>query len=194
MEGTGIGLVITRRIVEAMKGVIGFESAAGQGSTFWVEFPLIAESSPCQAEPASDGSTDNLARLRKTHPMVLYIEDNPMNYRLMLQIFDKRKHLELRHAGTAEDGIAQAQTQMPALIMMDINLPDMDGYAALKRLKSDARTAHIPVIAVTANAMKGDENKGIESGFLHYLTKPLNLPNFLVILDEIFKADDEPHP
>lgn len=194
VEGTGIGLVITRRIVEAMKGVIGFESAEGQGSTFWVEFPLIAETSPCQAEPASDGSTDNLARLRKTHPMVLYIEDNPMNYRLMLQVFDKRKNLELRHAGTAEDGIAQAQTQMPALIMMDINLPDMDGYAALKRLKSDARTAHIPVIAVTANAMKGDENKGIESGFLHYLTKPLNLPNFLAILDEIFKADDEPHP
>lgn len=190
VEGTGIGLVITRRIVEAMKGVIGFESTEGQGSTFWVEFPLAAESASQMPDAALTNTPAPAVRSLKIRPLVLYIEDNPMNFRLMQQVFEKRPHLELHHALTAQEGISIAQTRPPALILMDINLPDMDGYAALERLRSDPRSAHIPVIAVTANAMKGDNDKGMASGFLHYLTKPLNLGNFLAILDDIFLTDD----
>lgn len=185
IEGTGIGLVITKRIVEAMGGEIGFESSVGLGSTFWVEFPLATNiaSLPLNDEALITTPTISPQTIR---PRVLYIEDNPMNFRLMQQIFEKRKNLELLHANTAENGIALALSQPPALILMDINLPGMDGYAALNILKADSRTAMIPVIAVTANAMKGDDNRGMDSGFQDYLTKPLNLAYFLAILDKMF--------
>jgi CheY-like chemotaxis protein len=120
-------------------------------------------------------------------PVVLYIEDNPMNLRLMQQIFTKRKDLELRGAPTAEIGIEQARAEPPALILMDINLPGMDGYEALAVLKADPKTAAIPVVAVTANAMKGDADRGHQSGFVDYVAKPLDVTVFLAMLTRLLK-------
>lgn len=192
IEGTGIGLVITKRLVESMGGTIGFESTPGQGSCFWVELPVVAgtlRSAPVahgQASvvtPVAEESTTHTAR-----PVVLYIEDNAMNLRLMQKIFESRKNLELRDAVSAEIGINMARANPPALILMDINLPGMDGYAAQKILSADPRTAGVPIIALTANAMKGDQERGRESGFVNYLTKPLDVVRFLGILDHYFKA------
>ena len=191
VEGTGIGLVITKRIVEAMGGCIGFASVEGQGSTFWVEFPLLVEAPHAALQQAArapvPAEAEAVSPQLKRHA-VLYIEDNFMNMRLMQQIFASRKHLELHHAESAEAGIALAQIHPPALILMDINLPGMDGYAALQALKADARTCAIPVIAVTANAMLGDKAHGLQAGFVDYLTKPLDIASLMSMLNEMFKA------
>jgi len=188
IEGTGIGLVITKRIVEAMGGSIGFESTEGQGSTFWVTMPLT-----------ESDHTQGLAKLAAETPVrknsaaiaepaqrsaVLYIEDNPMNMRLMQQIFASQKNLELLDAHTAEIGIKMAYENPPALILMDINLPGMDGYKALTFLKADERTAHIPVVAISANAMMGDRERGLNAGFADYLIKPLDVDRLLSTVEK----------
>ena len=181
VEGSGIGLVITRRIVEAMGGSIGFESTEGQGSTFWVTLPGTTATAP-DARPSSAA---DMAAAPTVRAYVLYIEDNPTNQHLMQQIFAARENLELRIAHTAEIGIQLARVEPPTLIMMDINLPGMDGYAALQALKADPRTAGVPVVAVTANAMKGDEKRGHKAGFDAYITKPIDIPALLKVVDAL---------
>ncbi|MBI3222535.1 MAG: response regulator [Nitrosomonadales bacterium] len=190
VEGTGIGLVITKRIVEAMGGRVGFESTPGQGSTFWIELALGSGAAEQIAAPAVVAALTQTGKHR-IKCKVLYVEDNPMNVRLMQQIMSARKQLALMLADTAESGIAHAQAELPGLILMDINLPGMDGYAALEALKADARTAAIPVIAISANAMKGDRERGLEAGFCEYLIKPLDVAQFLAILDQFFDVPKE---
>ena len=188
VEGTGIGLVITKRIIEAMGGTIGFESRLGQGSTFWVELPLAYNAERAERKPGASGNLAaniNTAHMHAGKPAVLYIEDNQMNLRLMQQIFAGRKEWELRCAKTAESGIEEACAIPPDLILMDINLPGMDGYQALARLKSCPETAHIPVVALTANAMKGDSERGLEAGFTDYLSKPLDILKLLGLLEKL---------
>lgn len=185
IEGTGIGLVITKRMVEAMGGKIGFESKEGQGSTFWVEFAVCAKLPlPVTRETAQDKTPASLSP-PTAHTVILYIEDNLANLRLMEQICLRIKGLEIRHAHTAELGIELARAAPPALILMDINLPGISGYAALNILRSTPETAHIPVIAVSANAMTGDKDRGLVAGFDAYVTKPINVQNLLDTLNRL---------
>jgi PAS domain S-box-containing protein len=189
VEGTGIGLVITKRIVEAMGGSIGFDSAAGQGCTFWLEFPLTISNERAGLKAAVSSSTSAATsvpvHMLASRPAVLYIEDNPMNLRLMQQIFAGKKGWELRSANSAESGIEMARANPPALILMDINLPGIDGYQALARLQAEPETACIPIIALTANAMKGDRERGLAAGFVDYLTKPLDILQLLGLLGKL---------
>ncbi|MGA8864587.1 MAG: response regulator [Gallionella sp.] len=194
VEGTGIGLVITRSLVVAMGGNIGFESEMGKGSTFWVEFPLIGPvnaSVPKQASASSPPPSippERTSGAKTGRPAVMYIEDNPMNMRLMQQILNRRTNVEMRQANSAELGIEMALANPPALIMMDINLAGMNGYQALAVLKADTRTAHIPVIAVSANAMVGDRERGLQAGFVDYLTKPLDVARMNLLIDQLLAS------
>jgi CheY-like chemotaxis protein len=191
-EGTGIGLVVTKQLVELMGGTIGVESTIGEGSEFWIE--LIREATPraetgnaLSAEFAFENSL--LAELALTVPenvaqrTLLYVEDNPANLMLVEQIIDTRSHVNMLSARDGNLGIALARAHLPDVILMDINLPGINGFEALRILRSDSTTMHIPVIALSANAMPRDIEKGLEAGFFRYLTKPIKIHEFMNALD-----------
>jgi CheY-like chemotaxis protein len=191
-EGTGIGLVVTKQLVELMGGTIGVESTIGAGSEFWIE--LIRESAPraetgnaLPAELAFENSL--LAEFAPTvsenvaQRTLLYVEDNPANLMLVEQIIDTRSHVSMLSARDGNLGIALARAHLPDVILMDINLPGINGFEALRILRSDSTTMHIPVIALSANAMPRDIEKGLEAGFFRYLTKPIKIREFMNALD-----------
>lgn len=183
IEGTGIGLTITRRIVELMGGTVDVESQEGVGSTFWIELPLDVV--PAMAPEARDNLVESAEPTEEAaiQHSVLYIEDNPANLKLVAHILGRRKHVQLLAAHTPELGLELARLHRPELILLDINLPGMDGYQVLKILQSDEALREIPVVAVTANDHPGDIQRGREAGFADYLTKPLNIPYFNELLD-----------
>ena len=182
-EGTGIGLVMTKRLTELMGGVIGVESTPGVGSVFWVE--LVRDN-----QPRLPGGADHLLS-QHVEPIaaesalrtLLYVEDNPANLRLVEHLIARRPGLRLLSAADATMGIALARQHQPEVILMDINLPGISGIRALKLLREDPLTRHIPVIAISANAMPHDIRKGLEAGFFRYLTKPIKVGSFMDALD-----------
>jgi PAS domain S-box-containing protein len=186
IEGTGIGLTITRRIVELMGGSVDVESEVGVGSTFWIELPM--ETMNEQEKQSATGKHVILAQLNdEAQHTVLYIEDNPSNIRLMAQILGRRKHIHLLTAHTPELGIELALARHPELILLDINMPGMDGFQVLSVLKAEASLQNIAVIAVTANAMSRDIGSGLAAGFSDYLTKPIDVPLLHGLLDKHLK-------
>jgi len=183
IEGTGIGLTITKRLVEMMGGEMAVDSEIGKGTTFRFDLPR-GEAPTDVIEAIADQSSKPLAVDHEGAPRkVLYVEDNPSNLRLMERIIDRRPDLELLPAHTAELGLELARTRAPDIILMDINLPGMDGFEALELLRQDKRTKEIPVLAVTANATKRDIERGKSAGFGTYITKPLNISDVLQAID-----------
>jgi CheY-like chemotaxis protein len=186
-EGTGIGLVVSKRLVELMGGEIGVESVVGVGSVFWIELDVASEPQPAvgAAEPLAQlqARVQHGAALRS----LLYIEDNRANMELVGQLITRRPDMRLLSAGDGTQGIALARTHQPEVILMDINLPGMSGIQALKILREDPATSHIPVLAISANAMPHDIKKGLEAGFFRYLTKPIKVVEFMDALDMALK-------
>jgi PAS domain S-box-containing protein len=190
-EGTGIGLVVAKRLVELMGGVIGVESTVGVGSVFW--FELMAE-----VEPHLSKETSGEVVLAKSHVhhkaqyhTLLYVEDNPANLKLVEQIIARYPDMHLLTAVTGNSGIESARASLPDVILMDINLPDINGFEALKILRADAATAHIPVIAISANAMPRDIKKGMGAGFSRYITKPIKVDEFMDALEVALESAEK---
>jgi len=182
-EGTGIGLVVSKRLVELMGGVISVESTVGKGSVFSVEMTLAA------APELHMDSVDSVVVVRKPARAdtqlrtLLYVEDNPANLMLVENIIARRPDFRLLSARDGISGVKLARAERPDVILMDINLPGINGIQALKTLIDDVQTAHIPVIALSANAMPHDIVKGLEAGFFRYLTKPIKVNEFIETLD-----------
>ena len=188
VQGTGIGLVITKRLVELMGGTIGVESQQGKGSSFWIELNISENPSLVKLEQDEElvkiTKPDDIGKATKK---ILYIEDNPANLRLVSHIIEQFSPYDLISALDGGLGIDLAISQQPDLILLDINLPDQDGFALLKRLQQIDETKNIPVIAVTANVMKEDVEKGNKAGFSDYITKPIEIQK---LLDAISKVLD----
>jgi PAS domain S-box-containing protein len=184
IEGAGIGLALSKRLIEAMNGSIGAQSIAGEGSTFWIEMPLSRDAAPEPAPVITEAPVDG----EQGGHTVLYVEDSPANLRLVRMILLRRPDLTLIEAHTAELGLEIAFTRRPDLILLDINLPGIDGFEALRRLRNEPATRTVPVIAITANAMPSDIKKGREAGFTDYLVKPLDVQKFLDVIDRLVAA------
>ncbi|RLJ68589.1 signal transduction histidine kinase [Sulfurisoma sediminicola] len=187
-EGTGIGLVVTKRLVELMGGTIGADSAVGAGSVFWFELSLTT--APVLAMQEVAHAALSLPRVSDGAPRrtVLYVEDNPANLELVEQLIARRPDLRLLSAADGNLGIEFARVYQPAAILMDINLPGISGLEAMKILRADPTTAHIPIIALSANAVPHDIEKALQAGFFDYLTKPIKVPQFMDTLDMALKV------
>jgi len=183
VQGTGIGLVMSKRLVELMGGQLGVKSSVGVGSEFW--FELAAAVAP-RLEPASDpGVVLDPSQAGPSGPLrtLLYVEDNPANLELVEELIARRPTLRLLSALDGNKGIQLARANQPDVILMDINLPGISGIEALKILREDPTTAHIPVVALSANAMARDIERGLAAGFFSYLTKPIKVAEFMQALD-----------
>jgi signal transduction histidine kinase/AmiR/NasT family two-component response regulator len=182
-EGTGIGLVVCKRLIELMGGAIGVESTVGAGSVFWVELDLTAEPRPDAGASEAAGHATAGAQLHLPLRTLLYVEDNPANLMLVEDLIARRPDLRLLSASDGHRGVELARAALPDVILMDINLPGISGIRALRILADDPATAHIPVVALSANAMPRDIEKGLEAGFFRYLTKPIKVHDFMETLD-----------
>ncbi len=176
-EGTGIGLVVTRRLVELMSGTISVTSSPGTGSVFSIELALT--DAPHAAQAAIDAAQAGTPAARPqedgAQPMLVYVEDNPANLRLVEEALRFRPDVRLLTATNGERGLELIRTSMPSVILLDMNLPDISGMEVQRRLRADPATAAIPVVAISANAMQNDINAALDAGVFRYITKPIDL-------------------
>ena len=186
IEGTGIGLVITKRLALLMQGDVTFESVPEHGSEFCVTLPIHDARTPSTRTPALGATHDDLL-VREGQRLVLYVEDNPANVVFMKDLLENFGSIDLLVAPTAEAGIEIAARRRPEVIIMDINLPGMNGFEALRALKGSAETLHIPVIALTAAASERDRAQGERAGFYRYLTKPVKVDELLAALEALIE-------
>lgn len=193
IEGTGIGLAITKDLIEKMDGQVGFESTEGIGSTFWFDIPIASnidtgslEKNTLTTKTLTEEISSEIAATDTNLLKILYIEDNPANMQLMASIIETIEGCELAIAPNAEDGIVKAQKIQPHIIFIDINLPGMNGDEALPILKAipELEVQETQFYALTANAMKDDVKKGLTQGFDKYLTKPINVAEILSLIKE----------
>ncbi|MEO8875451.1 MAG: ATP-binding protein, partial [Polyangiaceae bacterium] len=183
IEGTGIGLTISKRLAELMNGSVGFTSKAMEGSTFWIDMPLHAIKT---VESSPSSSPVETARLgAHSNGLVLYVEDNPANVAFMKDLLGNFDGVDLIVTPTAEMGIELARARQPRVIIMDINLPGMSGFDALRILKELPETRKLPVIALTAAASERDKQHGEQAGFYRYLTKPVQVDELEAALEAL---------
>jgi CheY-like chemotaxis protein/two-component sensor histidine kinase len=185
VEGTGIGLVITKNLVELMHGTIGFESQQDQGTSFWVDLPMAAV--PATKRYAHDADTDafGLDGLGNQLFSIVYIEDNIPNIHLVEGLFSKYKNLRLQTANDGASGINLCEKIIPDLILLDLNLPDISGFKVHEKLKKIRNLRDIPVVAVSANAMENNIEKAQAAGFDAYLVKPVDLDSMLATIQRL---------
>jgi CheY-like chemotaxis protein/anti-sigma regulatory factor (Ser/Thr protein kinase) len=183
-EGTGIGLVVSKRLVELMGGVIGVESSVGAGSVFWIELLLTAAPTVATATGESADIVPNQPPVGAVRRTVLYVEDNPANMKLLEKLMAQRADIHLLGAANGTLGVEMAREFLPEVILMDINLPGISGIEAMKILREDPATGHIPIVALSANAMPRDIAKGLDAGFFRYLTKPIRVNELMETLNE----------
>ena len=181
--GTGIGLNITRNLVELMGGEIGVKSVKGEGSCFWVEFPLNGK---LHQESLIDEEREKIQCSEEMQCTILYVEDDIYNLELVREILAVlHPEVVLLEAETAEEGLEIAVKEKPKLILMDLNLPGMSGLEALERLRQNEETRKIPVVAISADAVKETIKQGRKQGFIDYITKPIKVDDFLNIIETI---------
>lgn len=190
-EGSGVGLVITRQLMEMMSGRLEFESTVGEGSCFRVSLNIAEKWTAEAVVREAAGNEEEAPKLVvRAQRRILYIEDNASNLRLMEQLLQRFSSLELLTATDAFKGLYRARTEKPDLIILDINLPGIDGFEALKVLRHDVVTADIPVIALSANAMAYDVERGLKAGFKAYLTKPVVMSELLRVLEQLLEGEE----
>lgn len=179
--------MVCKRLVEMMDGEINVQSRVGMGSEFWFELNPAA---PPQTAAAGEASELAQAQVQDEAEVrtLLYVEDNPANLELVERLIERRSDLRLLKAGNGSSGIALARMHLPQVILMDINLPGMSGFQALKILREDPATQHIPVLALSANAMPHDIQAGLAAGFFRYLTKPIKIIELMQAFDVALEA------
>ena len=185
IQGTGIGLAITRRLAELMGGRVAFESTPGQGSRFWIDLPIHADPSDALRTPIPEHTLGSVLSASGKSRTVVYVEDNPSNIEFMRELMAELERVNLVTVPTAEVGVELVRDRRPDLVIMDINLPGMSGYEATRLLKSWPETRDIPVIALTAAAMTGDRKRFSDAGFYRYLTKPVRVAELMEVLEEL---------
>ncbi len=193
-EGTGLGLALSKRLVEGMGGEMWFTSVYGEGSTFVFSLPAERDKSPDTIRQSGDTvyrhNTEETPESQSMEKVLLLIEDNPLNAQVVINLLEANRY-SVVHFDNAALAIEYARNHRPDLILMDIQLPEMDGITATKILKGDGRTASIPVFALTAHAMEEDAQAAFRSGIERYITKPIDSREFLGMLKEFFSADKQ---
>jgi CheY-like chemotaxis protein len=196
IEGTGIGLAIVKALVDRMGGSVRVRSEAGIGSTFEVRLPHAPDVDATRAiqpagplfAPALPAGAPAGVRKPARPGRLLYIEDNAVNVLIVSELVAMRPGLTLDVASDGESGVDRAAQLQPDLVLVDMQLPDIDGHEVLRRLRADPRTAHIPCIALSANAMPQDIQRALHDGFADYWTKPLDFKAFMASLDALFRS------
>ena len=190
VEGSGLGLALSKRLAEAMGGTLGVESSVGRGSTFWVEMPLVEDW--VRQLDGSDAVPALVDASRRAH-VVLYVEDNLSNLKLVERLVAQRPGVRIVPAMQGRLGLDLAREHLPHLILLDLHLPDMPGEEFLLRLRAMPETREIPVVVISADATPGQTDRLLASGARGYLTKPLEVKKFLALLDEVSQEGEWDH-
>ena len=185
VEGTGIGLVISQRLAELMGGSLRAHSIEGEGSTFILTLPFDSREARAAADEEAQETTPGYRRR-----LVHYIEDNETNAEVMRGILAQRPQITLDVSTTGFEGLGAIRERRPALILLDMHLPDVDGLELLQQLKDDPDTTDLPVVVVSADAMNTRTDAALQAGAERYLTNPVNVAELLAVVDELLERAD----